>query len=116
MTVEEYRKLSKKTKYHAKKTEVDGIMFDSKKEAMKYIDLKILERAGKIKHLCLQVPYTLIDKSQYGRKIVYKADFVYYDVENRRTVVLDTKGFKTPVYRLKKRLLAERYGVVIVEE
>ena len=101
------------SKYHARKTEVDGIVFDSKKEALRYRELLLLQRAGVIKGLRMQVPYTLIEKSKYGREIKYVADFVYR--ENEEMVVEDTKGIKTPVYRLKKRLLAEIYGIEIKE-
>ena len=106
-------KMPSKSKYHAVKTQVDGITFDSKKEAKRYTDLKFLERTKQIKNLQLQVPYILIEKSQYGRAIKYVADFVYE--ENGHQVVEDTKGFRTPVYRLKKRLLAEKYGIEIKE-
>lgn len=101
------------TKYKARKTVVDGITFDSKKEASHYCDLKLLERAKVIRDLQLQVPFVLIDKSPYGRAIKYVADFVYY--ENNKMVVVDVKGVKTPVYRLKKRMMAERYGIEIKE-
>lgn len=92
-------------KYHAEKTEVDGIKFDSKKEAQRYKELKLLERAGEIHDLQLQVPYTLIPKSEHGRAVKYIADFVYF--ENGKRVVEDTKGFRTKEYKLKKRMMAE---------
>ena len=101
------------SKYNAKKVEVDGIIFDSKKEANRYIELKWLERGGVIDDLRLQVPFVLIDKSEYGRAIKYIADFVY--TEGEKEVVEDVKGFKTDVYRLKKRMLAERYGIEVRE-
>ena len=75
----------------------------------------MIQRANKIENLRLQVPYILIDKSKYGRQIKYIADFVYYDRELKQEVVEDTKGFRTDVYRLKKRLMAERYGIEIKE-
>lgn len=102
-----------KSKYKNKKTEIDGIIFDSKLEAERYTQLKIFERAGLIKDLKLQVPFVLIDKSRFGTVIKYVADFVY--IEDGQTVVEDVKGVKTDVYRLKKRLLAERYGIEIKE-
>ena len=104
-----------KSKYHAIKTYANGIKFDSKKEATRYNELRLLEKVGAISNLKLQVPYVLIDKSVYGRQIVYKADFVYYDNEIKKEIVEDSKGMKTPVYRLKKRMLAERYGIIIKE-
>ena len=104
---------AKKSKYHAVKTVLDDIKFDSKKEAKRYIQLKQMERAGLIEKLRLQVPFVLIDKSSYGSEIKYVADFVY--IENGIEIVEDVKGVKTPVYRLKKRLMAERYGIKIKE-
>lgn len=101
------------SKYHAKKTIVDGIKFDSKKEANRYCQLKILEKMGLIKGLELQVPFQLIPKSVHGRAIKYIADFVYY--ENGERVVEDAKGFKTDVYKLKKRLMSEVHGIEIKE-
>ena len=100
-------------KYRNKKTILDGITFDSMKEAKRYKQLKIFERSGLIKDLKLQVPFLLIDKSSNGRAIKYVADFVY--TEDNKMVVEDVKGVRTDVYRLKKRLLAERYGIVIKE-
>lgn len=101
------------SKYHAQYTTVDGIKFASKKEATRYRELKLLERAGVITKLRMQVPFILVDKSQFGRQIKYLADFVYE--EDGETVVEDTKGFRTDVYKLKKRLMAEKYGIVIKE-
>lgn len=103
-------------KYHnLKGYEVDGIKFDSKKEANRYKELKIFERAGKIKDLKLQVPYTLIPKSEYGREIKYYADFVYFDLDENEEIVEDTKGFKTDIYKIKKRLFQEKYHKEIKE-
>lgn len=101
------------SKYKAVKCEVDGIVFDSKKEAKHYSILKKFEEAGIIEDLKLQVPYILIPKSKYGRQIKYVADFVYR--ENGQTVVCDTKGYRTDVYRLKKRMMAEKYDIIIKE-
>ena len=100
-------------KYHNSKTVIDGIRFDSKKEAKRYLELKILEKAGQISHLKLQFPFILISKSEYGRAIKYVADFVYY--EGNKRVVEDVKGVRTPVYKLKKRLMAEIYGIEVKE-
>ncbi len=110
---EHKRKKAKRSKYNAVKTILDDINFDSKKEARRYIQLKQMERAGLIKKLRLQVPFILVDKSCYGREIKYVADFVY--IENDAEIVEDVKGVKTPVYRLKKRLMAERYGIKVKE-
>lgn len=101
------------SKYHNSKTVIDGIRFDSKKEANRYMELKLLERAGVIKELRRQVPYVLINRSRYGRAIKYVADFVYY--EDDKLIVEDVKGVRTPVYRLKKRLMAEVHGIEVKE-
>lgn len=106
-------KQAKKSKYRAVKTEIDGITFDSKREAKRYQELRLLERAGEIENLRLQVAYELIEKSKYGRSIKYVADFVYE--RNGDQIVEDAKGVRTPVYRLKKRLMAEKYGIKIEE-
>lgn len=96
------------SKYHAKKTVVDGIEFDSAKEAKRYTELRALEEAGKIHGLRLQVTFALLpnfkcDGVKY-RGINYVADFVYY--RNGKLVVEDVKGVKTPEYKLKKKLMA----------
>lgn len=104
-----------RSKFHNQKVEVDGITFDSKKECRRYKELKLMERAGVIRGLQLQVPYILFDKSKYGRVVKYVADFVYFDVEKSKTIVEDVKGFKTDVYKLKKRILAEKYDIEILE-
>lgn len=104
------------SKYLNKKTKVDGITFDSKKEANRYLILNQMEKEGKINSLKRQVPFPLIRKSKYGREIRYIADFTYY--LDGWLVVEDVKSpytRKNPVYRLKKRLMAELYGIVINE-
>ena len=101
------------SKYHSKKEMVDGITFASKKEARRYQELKLLERAKAIQDLKLQVAFPLIKKSINGREIKYIADFVYY--EDGKLIVEDTKGYRTDVYKLKKRLVAELYGIKIRE-
>lgn len=104
----------KKSKYGAVKTEIDGIKFDSKHEASRYRELRLLEQAGEITNLHLQVPFELIPKSKYGMPIRYIADFVYND-KNNEQIVEDAKGVKTPVYRLKRRMMEEKYGIEIKE-
>ena len=100
------------TKYRAVKTEVDGIIFDSKKEAARYKELILLEKSGVISHLELQPRYDCVVN---GKKICsYRADFRYFNDQN--SVVEDVKGFKTPVYRLKKKLVEALYpGIRILE-
>ena len=130
---------STRTKYKAKKTEVDGITFDSMKEAKRYQELKILEAAGQIKDLRLQVPYELIpamrEPDKIGKRggkikgklieraVIYKADFVYLekldipfsDQEKWEEVVEDVKGMRTKEYILKRKLMLYRYGIRIRE-
>jgi hypothetical protein len=102
------------SKYHNTKTAFNGMTFDSKKEAYRYNELLLLERAGVINSLQRQVKYEIIPKSEHGRALYYIADFVYFD-EDGTLHVEDVKGIKTQVYLLKKRLLAERYGLKIKE-
>ena len=108
-------------KYRNTKTEVDGIVFDSKKEARHWQDLKLLEKAGKITDLQRQVRFELIpvqrEPDQIGsrggvikgkvieRKVEYVADFVYVDTETGETVVEDTKGIKTKDFIIKRKLM-----------
>lgn len=96
------------SKYHAKKTVVEGIEFDSAREAKRYTRLRALEEEGKIQHLRLQVPFELLpsfecDGVKY-RGMKYVADFVY--VRDGKVVVEDCKGFRTPEYKMKKKLMA----------
>lgn len=103
-------------KYHAEKVTINGIKFDSKHEAQRWSELVLLERARAINDLQLQVKFPLIPKSQYGREIVYVADFTYY--EDGKLVVEDAKSSitrKNPVYRLKRRMFMERYHLRIKE-
>lgn len=102
-----------RNKYGNRRTVTDGIAFDSKREAARYTELRLLERGGIIYGLELQKRYELIPKSKHGKALWYIADFVY--TENGQTVVEDVKGLRTAVYRLKKRIMAERYGIVIRE-
>ena len=99
-----------KTKYNNKKTTVDNIKFDSKKESKRYGDLKMRERAGEISGLKLQVPFPI----EVNGKVIcrYVADFLY--IEKDKLIVEDVKSEVTrrlPVYRLKKKLLAAVYGI-----
>lgn len=99
---------------NCKVTTRDGT-FDSKLELRRWFALGLMQYNGEITNLRRQVKYILVEKSVYGREIAYVADFVYD--KNGETVVEDTKSeaTKTPLYRLKKRLMAERYGIVIKE-
>ena len=112
ITAEEYQATVKKGhKYGAQPTEVDGIRFASKAEARRYRELKLMWAAGEISYLELQPDYPLIVN---GVKIgTYVADFTYET--DHGTVVEDVKGVKTPVYRLKKKLVKALYGIEIQE-
>ena len=111
-----------KNKYCAKKiTSPDGEKFDSIKEFNRWGCLKLLERAGKIIDLKRQVKYVLIpaQRDRTGkvveREMSYIADFVYYDMESGEKVVEDCKGYKTEVYRLKKKLMRWVHNISIKE-
>lgn len=98
-----------KNKYRNIKTELDGIKFDSLKEARRYSELKILERAGEIKELELQPKYELLPKQEGERAVVYKADFMYFDFQVQGFVVEDVKGMKTRDYIIKRKLFKSKY-------
>lgn len=105
-------------KYHSKRTECDGIMFDSKREATHYAFLKELEKMGEIRDLRRQVKYLLIEGKRWSngkkhRDTYYIADFVYR--QNGKEVVEDVKGYQTRVYKLKKELMKDRYNIEIKE-
>jgi hypothetical protein len=102
-------------KYKNEKITTPDGKFDSKLEYYRWCELLILEKAKKIKDLKRQVKFVLIDKSAYGREISYMADFTY--LQGDKLIVEDTKSeaTKTRLYALKKRLLAERYGITITE-
>lgn len=108
------------SKYKAKKTIVNGIKFDSKKEANRYATLLLLEKSGRIKNLKLQPTYELIPKFKKNdktyRKTTYKADFEYFDTKLNKIVVEDVKGFKTDVYKLKKKMFEYKYNELEIEE
>jgi hypothetical protein len=105
-------------KYHNKKVCYNGIAFDSKKEARRYSELLLLERAGVITDLQMQVPFVLIPSQRINGKVVereckYIADFVY--TENEKKVVEDTKGMKTKDYIIKRKLMLYVHGIQIKE-
>lgn len=117
------------SKYNARKVAVDGIAFDSVREARRYKDLKLMQQAGKISDLRLQVPFELVPaqyelsgevytkgkhKGQLKRgkciekAVIYRADFVY--TENGRQIVEDAKGMPTKDYIIKRKLFRQLYG------
>lgn len=107
----------KVSKYKNKKVEYKGMIFDSKKEYLRYLVLEDKWNKGEIKNLKRQVPYILVpsfnlNKKKY-REMKYLADFVYE--ENGKQVVEDVKGIRTDVYKLKKKLMAYIYQIEIKE-
>ena len=108
----------RQNKYNNKKPTVDGITFDSKKEASYYQTLKLFKKAGHIKDFELQPKFELLSPKKdhvTGRGIYYRADFkVFYP--NGQEKIVDVKGYKTNVYKLKKKLLLARYPEINFEE
>src|SRR3990172_4155666 len=121
MTIEQYRGLlersGQKSKMKNVRTEVDGFVFQSGLEANRYAELKILEKAGEISDLQLQVPFSLSVNGVHICK--YVADFVYRTGDGGRgmgeQVVEDAKGRRTAVYSLKKNLMLAILGIEIIE-
>ena len=109
---------TKQNKYKNKKVQYDEMTFDSKKEYSYYLKYKLMEQAGEIHDLKMQVPFTLIEtfklQNKTYRKTIYKADFTFIDKEGKYHVI-DVKGIKTDVYKLKKKLMAWKYGIEIEE-
>lgn len=119
-------KLPKGNKYRSIAREIDGIKFPSKKEARRYSELKLLERAGKITDLKVHQRFSIDINGQHVCD--YVADFVYNVTKTAEdpqhghilivsidTVVEDVKGFKTDVYKLKRRLMKAVRGIEIKE-
>lgn len=108
-----------KSKYHNNRVLVDNIRFDSKKEANRFIILKKRKDAGEITNLSLQKTYVLLDGYQINgkkvRPVIYRADFVYFDKIKNKLVIEDTKGYRTDLYKLKKKMFESRYGLEITE-
>lgn len=129
-----WQRTAKTNKYNAKKVSVDGIEFDSKKEARRYQELLLLQKAGEIYMLERQKVYELLPAQRepdtvgkrggvikgklLERAVEYVADFVYTD-KNGKTVVEDVKGFRDggayAVFVLKRKLMLYRYGIKIIE-
>lgn len=111
------------TKYGNRKTMIDGITFDSKAEASRYWELTIMQRAGEISDLQLQVPFGLIPAQRRSdgkmeRGVVYVADFTYRD-RNGRLVVEDVKGLKNgtayQLFAIKRKLMLQVHHIEIRE-
>ena len=99
------------SKYKNKKTQIDMYIFDSTKEAQRYRELKLLEKAKQISNLELQPRFLLQDSFRKNgktyRKIEYVADFKY--IENGRLIVEDVKGLQTDVFKIKHKLFEKKY-------
>ena len=99
----------KRNKYGNIKTTVDGIKFDSKREAAVYCDLKLLIRAGEISQLELQPSFDLLVN---GVKIgKYKADFSFFDNQTKQLRYIDVKGVETAIFRRSKKHVKAQYGI-----
>mgnify|MGYP004519598787 FL=1 len=102
---------NKKSKYGAKKTTVDGIVFDSKAESIYYLQHK------NDKRMTMQEKFVLMDKFRLNgklyREIAYKADFVFRNENNEIIKVVDVKGVLTTEFKIKAKLFANRYGIPI---
>ena len=92
---------------------MDGIRFDSKKEAARYGQLKIRLKLGEIGLLELQKEFELNPGGKFSYK--YFADFVYIDARTGERIVEDCKGARTVVYKKKKKLMKKLYGIEIKE-
>lgn len=120
---------SYRSKYHAKQVKANGMTFDSRKEYLRWKELSLLERAGKVSDLRRQVKFVLVP-AQYEpdtigprggvrhgklleRETAYIADFVY--VQNGERIVEDVKGVKTDAYIIKRKLMLWLHGVRIRE-
>lgn len=124
LSEKQYRLFTKQrleNKYHNKKVKCDGYTFDSQKEKNHYIALKQLEKLGIIENLRMQVPFLLIDTIRYNGKTYpktqYYADFIY--IQDDKLVVEDVKSEitrKDKVYRIKIKLLLERYPNIEFKE
>lgn len=106
------KKEAKPSKYKNVKTTVDGIVFDSKKEAHRYAELKLLLRSGAIKELELQPKFTFPLTYRSGRHITYAADFRYN--QDGKSVVEDVKGVQTREFKLKEAMLRYFFNITVV--
>jgi hypothetical protein len=106
--------MERRSKYNATPTEVDGIRFASQAEARRYGELKLLERAGVIRDLVVHPAYDLVVG---GMSVgAYVGDFAYREARPfSGLVVEDVKGVRTPVYRLKRKLMLAVHGIDVRE-
>lgn len=103
----------------AEKTQLDGITFHSKREAKRWAELQLLEKAGEISNLRRQVPLDLLGREDFiktptGKVMTYVCDFVYVDMKTHLTVYEDAKGHPTDTYKMKRAIL-DAMGIEIRE-
>lgn len=112
-------KITRRAKYNNVKQVVDGITFDSKKEATRYFELKLLQRAGQISDLKTQVAFDIAPDcyihGKLSRARQYIADFTYSVIKTGEHVVEDVKGKLTDVYILKRHLMKVVHNIEIKE-
>ena len=103
----------KRSKYNAKKTWVDGICFDSAAEAKYYSNLKLMQQAGIIAGFCRQPRFVVTAGRNGGRGTEYVADFILF-YPNGAYKIVDVKGKKTELFKLKMKLMMEKYPEITV--
>ena len=102
----------KRSKYGNKKTVVGNIVFDSKKESERFLELNMLEKAGVIKNLERQKRFEVVPKTEGERAVYYVADFTYQDVASGKLICEDVKSEitkKNPAYIIKRKLFKYLY-------
>ena len=104
----------KRSKYNARKVRVDGIAFDSQAEANYYCRLKLLLRAGEIDGFCRQARFVITEGRNGERGTEYVTDFVVFYPDGKYRIV-DVKGVKTDVFRLKVKCMREKYPKLKIE-
>ena len=108
------------SKYFNRKTIYNGTVYDSKKEAKRAYELNMLQRSGLISNLERQRQFVLQEcfkvRGKSVRSITYVADFYYWDNQKLTWVAEDTKGFRTDVYKLKKKLFLYKYPDILFIE
>lgn len=105
----------KQSKYNNKRTLAGHMEFSSQHEAERYGELVLMQKADHITALQTQVWFLLVPKNGKNQAMSYIADFTYYDLKQKKFVVEDAKGFLTDVYKMKKKLMYEVYGIEIQE-
>lgn len=120
-TRQQTAKVARQSKFGNRKTVVDGITFDSAKEARRWQQLRLEERAGNIRDLKRQVPFPITSTNSHnGARVAvakYFADFTYWRIQpdgDELYVVEDAKGVRTDVFNLKKKLVEQEHGIEIL--